>query len=188
MRARELLPWREFTVDTSWSPEVVTAAIDRECANPVQGGRPDAAFVGERTGPGVFDLRRNPRQVALVGVGLHVVVSPARARGARLRVTVGAALPWMTLGGLAAALVTVCVMLGLRAWSAASELSLGALDGVPAICIPALVAILGVFALVGGAYVDGFRHEARLVESILRSAFAEAPGVPDPPDTGEPFR
>jgi hypothetical protein len=167
MRARDLLPWRDFTIDTCCTPQATHETIDRLCERSALYGRStDAPFAGGSVGPGAFELRPNDGP-SLVGVVAHVVVRPAHARGAQVRGAVG--LPWRVAAWLPclAAPVLIDVLIADDRW---------------------LVAAMPLTAMALALLVASFRHEAGAVEQALRSVFAEAPGVPDPPQTGVPFR
>jgi hypothetical protein len=167
MRAHDLLPWRDFTIDTSCTPQATHETIDRLCERSALYARStDAPFAGGSTGDGTFELRPNDGP-SLVGVVIRVVVRPAHARGAQVRVAVG--LPWRVAAWLPclAAPLLVDVLIADDRWLVAT---------VP-LAAMALALVLAIF-----------RHEAGTVERALRSTFAEAPGVPAPPETGLPFR
>ncbi len=161
MRARELLPWRELVIDTSWSPEEAHAALDGMCTTSARlGPLPGAPFAGEAKGPGAFELRGNPRLPSLIPVVLRVDVTPGRSRGARVRVVV-------RLHRFQAVLLLVGVTVMVAAWQ----------------LVGAALAVVAV-----GILTMTFRVQARVVERILREAFAAAPGLPEAPETGVPFR
>jgi hypothetical protein len=66
----------------------------------------------------------------------------------------------------------------------------GAVGGLLAI---AAGAPQGLFALAFPAFglaltCGGFGYEADRAERLLRAAYADAPALPDPPDTGEAYR
>jgi hypothetical protein len=168
MRARDLLPWRDFTIETSCTPQATHDTIDRLCEHSALYGRStDAPFAGGSTARGAFELHPNDEQPTLVGVVARVVVVPGHACGAQVRVAVG--LPWRVAACLPflAAPVLIDVFTADHRW---------------------LVAAVPLTAMALALLIASFRHEAGAVEQTLRSAFAEAPGVPAPPETGVPFR
>ncbi len=60
MRARDLLPWRDFTIETSWSPEVAALELGRRVGARSffarAHGSGDEPFVGEERDGKTFRL------------------------------------------------------------------------------------------------------------------------------------
>jgi hypothetical protein len=88
MRWRELLPWRAFAIETSWTPEVAAGVISKQIDEPhlYFPGEPfkPTHFVGSSSGDREFHFRRrySNRRVPMI----RALVEPSRRGGALVRV------------------------------------------------------------------------------------------------------
>jgi hypothetical protein len=163
MNLRELLPSRDFVIETTWPPEVagleLRKRIDRRWF-------PSACtpFVGESLGPNRFSftLRRSWSRNSFEPVAF-ATIEPASGRGARVRVHMRMSLPviaflcvWI-MGALVCAAVSLAVLV-----------TRGSFELAP------LGMVLGVVALVVGSFIP----DARKMERAVCLVFADAPGPP----------
>jgi len=58
MHVRDLLPWRELTIETSWSPDVAAAELADRIGKPRFFGGGDTLFVGDRLNEREFRFSR----------------------------------------------------------------------------------------------------------------------------------
>jgi hypothetical protein len=174
VQLRDLIPWRTFTIGTSWPPDVAVIELKKRVDQSrfLSSGRRDAPFVGDIRGASDFKLRLRMAYVRAQTI-TRVVAEPSHHGGTLFRVTVRlpvAALAFMGMWMTAATLV--------------------GLEGVVAAIMgrPAALLVLG-FPLVGTAFMGiPFALEARKAESLLRTIFVSAPALPDPVETGEAYR
>lgn len=179
LRLKDLLPWRAFTIDTTWPAPVAAIEIRKRLAprSPWQflslsgGGSPDQPFVGKEEGDSfVFSRAIGYRNSFLPVIGL--TIAPSGDTGARVNVR-------MRMNAAVVAFMAVW-MTG----ATLGALSLGAVaivEGRPA----GLLALL--FPLFGGLLAGGgFAFEARRAESLLRDLFPPPP--PPPPEPLGPYR
>jgi hypothetical protein len=174
MRPRDWLPWRRFVVETSWSPSVVAIEIGKRIADPRLFSRDaERPFVGTRVAEGSFRFSRAISYRNSFLPVIEAVVEPS-PNGARVRVA-------LNLNPLVAIFMAV--------WMAGATMAtLMAMGHALSTRRPDGFLVLG-FPLFGAALVSvGFAFEARKAEALIRDIFANAPGVPAPPDTGEPYR
>jgi hypothetical protein len=164
--ARDFLPWRNFAIETSWSPEVAALELQKRIGARGLGGAREpggAPFAGEALGDMSF---RFTRVIAYRNSFLPVIratVRPSSAPGAHARIHVTMRLHqfvmafgfvWMSgalLGGLSAGLVAV---------------RSGNLGGLVALGFPLFGAVL---------FTVPFAIEARIAERLLREVYAAAP-------------
>lgn len=165
MRARDLLPWREIVVETSWPPSVATTELKKRIDGPGLLGMGDAAFFGRARADGLRFATRRRMQVVM-----RAVVGPSHHGGACLRVRMRAPLLSILVVGAGLILLT--------------SLSLTAALGGEA---SALV-ILVLPATMTTVFAVSFAMEASRAERQLRAIFATAPALPAPPVTGEAYR
>jgi hypothetical protein len=162
MRWRDLLPWRSFVFETSWSPSTAVVEIKKR-VGPRRWWpqRSDSPFVGASTGEYTFKFRRkiSYRNPSLPVV--CVVVQPAAHGGARVEVKMRlhfAVVPFLSVW------MTGACLLGLGGLFAA------VFRGKP----EALVALL--MPLFGAGFISfPFELEAREAEKLIREIFVAAP-------------
>lgn len=175
MRLRDLIPWRSFDILTRWSPEVAAVelkkTIHRGTSSFDQGN--DAPFVGDVRVNSEFQFRRRIAYRNSFLPIIRVAVEPLRLGGTRLRVS-------MRLHALVMAITAV--------WMTGA--TLGALAGLPAVFAGQPVGLIALaLPLVGAGFVGiPFGIEAHQAESLLRAIYTNAPGLPDPPETGRVYR
>ncbi len=182
MHLRELLPWRDFVVDTSWPPGVAHTEIAKEVATPrwmgVAGegasGTGDALFVGRAEGPGRFRFTRRIGYRNSFRPVIQVVVEASHHGGSRLRVRMRLHPFVMVFVGL---WLTLATLIGLPVGV------LGLAQGQIAALVGLVMPLFGV-----GITCIPFAVEARIAERALRDLFAAAPALPEQPATGGPFR
>ena len=105
-----LLPWRSFTIETSWAPEVAAAELAKEIAGPMLPGGGYAPFVGRGTSPYDFEFSRRIEYRNSFLPVVRTTVEASHRGGALVRVTmrmnpfvIAFTSLWMsgaTLGGL----------------------------------------------------------------------------------------
>ena len=168
MHARDLLPWRDFVVETRWSPGV--AAIElKNRVGPRRfyagGGTP---FVGESVNEAEFRFRRAISYRNSFLPHIQVAVEPAGDRGARVHVRMRMHPAVLTL--------TVLWLVGMTI-AAIAELSTPwhRHAGPMALVMP----VIGIVVV-----VLSFGLEARKAEAMLREIYAPAPAL----ETNEPYR
>lgn len=171
MRPPDLIPWRDFIIDTRWSP----AVADVELRKRVEGllGTGDAPFRGRSVGQAQYKLHRAISYRNSFLPVIHATIEPGHRGGARVRIRmrlhagVAVFMPiWMT-GAMAAAIAGIV------------GLAHGQGAGVVGLAMP----IFG-----AGLTVIPFALEARTAERLLREVYAPAPALPAPPETGEAYR
>ena len=160
MRGRDLLPWRDITIDTSWPPAVVHTELAKQMDPPrLRGDSGDGPFIGEALSQGHFRFRRHIGYRKALRPTLVAIVEPAAHGGSRIRVH-------MRLHPMTAILLSL--------W-----LALATFIGVP---LGVQTAVVGLLMLVFGAAITciPFALEARSSERMLREIFAKAPARPEP--------
>jgi hypothetical protein len=178
MRPRDFLPWREFTIETSWSPDVAAVELKKHIAKRGFFGRArdggNAAFVGDISEGTSFRFARAIRYNNSFLPVIVATIQSSDANGARIRVR-------MRLHRWVAAFMCV--------WMA------GAVLGSVACCVAALAhgKLAGLLApalpLFGTALVIvPFAIEARIAERLLREIYPAAPGRAIPPNAGASVR
>jgi hypothetical protein len=170
-----LIPWRAFDIGTSWSPAVAVIELKKSVDQHTLffGGGGNAPFVGDVRGETKFLFRRRIAYRNSFLPIIRVVVEPSHHGGTRLRVT-------MRLHLFVTAFMAVWMTGG----------AVGAVGGLAAVFAgqPAGLVALA-FPLFGAGLVGiPFALEARRAESLLRSIYANAPALPEPPDTGQAYR
>ena len=174
VQLRDLLPWRDFVIETSWSPSVAAIEIKKSIDGPppLSGGS-DALFIGrEDDGRFRFSRRISYRNSFLPMI--VAVVEPSHHDGARVRVRMRLHLFVM---------VFVSVWIGGASLAAFMVAFIFISHGYP---VGLLAAVL---PLLGAAMVSiPFALEAPRAERLLRDVFARAPALPAPPETGEAYR
>jgi hypothetical protein len=176
MGLRELLPWRDFVIETAWTPEVAIAELQKQIDTPerwqVRGG---PTFAGLLLNGNTFRLYRKIRNRNSWLPRIDVVIQPSHHNGARVRIkmrmntsTMLFMIFWMifsTVFGFA----MIAKSLGAKEWN-------DALYGM-------------FFPVFGGALMTlGFVPEANKAERLLREIFANAPAFPAPVETGVAYR
>jgi len=172
MHARDLVPWRDFTIETSWSPTVAAVELQKRIGERRFFGGGDTPFTGTVDGS-VF---RFSRRIAYRNSFLPMIVAviePSHHNGARIRVQMR---------------LHVLVMVFMAVWMTGATLA--GLVGLTALARgqPAGLAALA-FPLFGAALSTiPFALEARLAERLLREIYAQAPAPPAPPESGVAYR
>jgi hypothetical protein len=161
MRARELLPWRSVTIDTSWPPEAAFVELKKfvDPRWPID-GRGEAPTTGVTMARGVWS----------VWVGFE----PARRGGTQVQAT-------MRLRP-AIAMVAMLWATGAVPWTVIAlgkVLNEGRLELAPFLVGLVLANVLAMF---------WFVHDARFAEGELRAVYRLAPALPEPPESDRPFR
>lgn len=173
MNLRDLLPWRDFVVDTRWPPEVAVAEIQKRVGQPqLFGWGETAPFVGHRAGNAFrLNLKKSALQKGRGPAVIDAVVEPSHHNGARIRVKM------RLTSSLSFVLLASIVFLVLCVSGARAEMK-----GVNAVFLSfgllfysTLVAIMFVF-------------QANKAERLLREIFARAPALPAPVETGLAYR
>jgi hypothetical protein len=173
MLMRDLLPWRDFVIETSWPPTVAAIEIKKRIAAPRIFGGGDEPFVGKSLAEAEF---RFSRAISYRNSFLPVIqaaVEPSHRDGARLRVRMRLSVPVMAFMGVWMTGATFGALVGLVS---------AARGGPPALIVLALP-LFGV-----GLVAVPFSLEARKAEAMLRAIFAAAPGLSPPPGMGGPYR
>jgi hypothetical protein len=176
-RLQDLVPWRELTIETKWSPEVVAMEIRKRLAargpRPLFGfgfgvPAPEQPFVGRGDGTHFVFSRAIGYRNSFLPV-IAVSIDPSGDEGARLGVRMrlnALVIAFMGVWLAGATIGSVCIA------------AAGLYDGNPA----ALVGLL--FPLFGaGLMSGGFAYEARRAEALLRDIFP-----PPSPDPAGPYR
>lgn len=174
MRPSDLIPWRDFTVDTSWSPEVADIELRKRIGGLL--GTDGAAFKGRSVGPVGQRQYRFQRVISYRNSFLPVIsasVEPGYREGARVRVR-------MRIHALVAVFMAF--------WMTGATLG-GVFGGVAMLVhgqAAGLVA-LGLPIFGAGLITIPFALEARVAERLLREMYALAPALPRP-ESGEAYR
>jgi hypothetical protein len=170
----ELLPWRSFTIETSWSPEVAAAELAKEVSGPMLRGGGYAPFEGRAASPYDFEFSRRIEYRNSFLPVVRTAVEASHRGGARVRVT-------MRMNPFVFAFTAL--------WMSGATV-VGGLGGLSALLEGHPAGLIGLaFPLFGAALCGlGFGVEARKAEAALRAVYAAAPGLPPPPDTGEAYR
>ncbi|MEO8796994.1 MAG: hypothetical protein ABI551_03840 [Polyangiaceae bacterium] len=174
MRLAELIPWRSFTIETTWPSDVAVVEIQKRLRAPTLFGDGGQPFVGgKRTARELkFALQtsfNNPARPTVL-----VTVDEAHRGGSRIHVR-------MRLAAL--------VGLFLTTWMALSTIMALALsvmafrDGTWLALVAWALPILGA-ALFVGMFASG----ARTSERLIREIFSRAPALHEAPATGEAYR
>jgi hypothetical protein len=170
---RAAVPWRSFTIDTCWSPEVAAIEIRKVIDAPTLfGGGGGLPFVGKACGEKEFEFRRRIGYRNSFLPVIHAVVEPSHHGGARVRVNmrmhafvIAFMVVWVTFASVVPGAAGVVALLH----GQASGQLLVPLFGVAMVCV-------------------GFPPEARKAEAMLRALYAAAPALPPPPETGQAYR
>ncbi|HEY1691673.1 MAG TPA: hypothetical protein VGG39_05910 [Polyangiaceae bacterium] len=175
MRARDLLPWRTFVVETSWSPTVAEIELRKKVAPqravPGDGGHDDAVFVGSE-GHGRFRLSRRAGDQSTFPLRFDVVVESSHHQGARVVVrprTVVLLILSLCLGAVTV-IASIMAVVGLECG------------------LPSAMLVLALPVVLAGLLSFATAREARESERLLRGIFARAPALPAPPETDEAYR
>ncbi|MGO9838806.1 MAG: hypothetical protein ACLP1X_31895 [Polyangiaceae bacterium] len=164
-RLQDLVPWRELTIETKWSPEVVAIEIRKRLAargpRPLfafgfGGPSPDRLFVGRSDGTHFVFSRAIGYRNSFLPV-IAVSIDPSGDEGARLRVR-------MRLNALVIAFMGV--WLAGATIGSLSIAALGLYEGNPTALVGLLFPLFG-----GGLMSGGFAYEARRAEALLRGIF-----------------
>ena len=171
MRPSDLIPWRHFTIETSWSPEVA----DIELRKRIDGllGTGDEVFRGRSTRNGQYKFQRVISYRNSFLPVITATVEPSHHNGARVRIR-------MRLHALVAIFMQLW-MTGAMAGAIVGILALG--SGQPAGLIALALPVFG-----AGLTTIPFALEARAAERLLREVYAAAPALPAPPETGAAYR
>jgi hypothetical protein len=174
MRMRDLVPWRNLVIDTSWAPEVAADELRKHMAAPRSwgDGGGDAPFAGRELDGGRFEFSRVISYRNSFLPVIRAVIEPSPQGGARVRVAmrlepsvVAFMRVWMRFSVLG-------VMLGL------TFLFLGEIMGLAALSLP----VLGV-----ALCTVSFAVEAGKAERLLREIFGVASALQAPPRTGDAY-
>ena len=178
MRVAELLPWRSFTIETSWPVEVAVVEIQKRMdARSIFGGG-KLPFAGVKVSDDAFKFslqspfRHSGRPIVLVAVVPGPRGGSRIAVRMRLQLFVMALMTiWMSVALLGAVAASVAAVR--RGHGAGFTMTLG----------------LWAFAVLGAASIGiPFALGARKSERLLRAIFSNVPARPEPPDTGEAYR
>jgi hypothetical protein len=165
---RELLPWRDLAIETSWPPSVAAIEIRKRISEPRALANGDEPFLGGPLGEHEFRFRLHRSQEFPLTVHARVEEGPRGGACVRVR---------MRLPDVAA--------IAFLAWATIATLfALEALIRGQILGLLAPVLIVAVIRVVTLPFV----FAAREAERILREVFAAAPALPDAPNTGEPYR
>jgi hypothetical protein len=183
MRLRDLVPWRDFVIETSWSPEVSIVELAKRVDAPRLPffgiDHPERPFQGKSVSPTALEFRRTVdwKVESAIPATIRASVTPALGSGACVRVRIRP----RAAGGVALALVGLFAVASFVL--AVFALIAGEVRG-------ALVALGGSVVVVASALLR-FALESDRSERILRGIFERAPALPppDPPyESGEPYR
>lgn len=178
MRITELIPWRRFVIETRWPPDVVATELRKlvDAPGTFFGADSDRPLTGRMLDRGArfTPTIRGKNSWAPV---VRVIVEPSHREGTRLRVTVHFNFFVTAFSAIWIAAFLI-LMIGGVLTMADQGLSI-----LPTIAVIAL--FFGLFvALICGS----FMRYARNSERVLREAFARAPALPEPVDTGTAYR
>ncbi len=174
MRLAELIPWRSFTIETTWPADVAVVEIQKRLRTPTpfgDGGPPFAG--GKMTARELkFTLQssfNNPARPAVIAT-----IDEAHRGGSRIHVRMR---------------LDVLVALFMTAWMALSTIIALAVS-VAAFRDGTWLALLAwAFPILGAAVFCGmFASGARTSERLIREIFSRAPALHEAPDTGEAYR
>jgi hypothetical protein len=169
MHARDLLPWRDFVIETSWSPGVASTEMKNRIGPRRFYGGGGAPFVGESLTGAEFRFRRAIAYRNSFLPHIRVAVEPAGDRGARVHVR-------MQLHPAVLALTVIWLVGMTIAVIAQVTLPWHRQHGAPmGLAMPGIGIV--VVAL-------SFGLEARKAEAMLRAIYAPAPAL----KTNEPYR
>ncbi len=168
MRARDLLPWRDFVIETSWSPVVAATEMKNRIGPRRLYGGGSAPFAGESLNDAAFRFRRAIAYRNSFLPHIHVAVEPAGDRGAlvHVRMQLHPAVLALTVIWLVGMTIGAIAQVTLAWHRHAGPLGLA----MPAIGIVVIVVSFGL--------------EARKAEAMLREIYAPAPAL----KTNEPYR
>jgi hypothetical protein len=172
MRFRDLLPWRDFAIETSWPPTLAAIEIKKRIAAPHFFGHCDKPFVGKAFTETAF---RFSRAISYRNAFLPVIqatIEPSHGNAARVRVRMRLSVPAMAFMAIWMTGATFGALVGLV--SAAG----GSAAAMLALALPFFGA---------GLATMPFSLEADEAEAMLRAIFAPAPALP-PWSAGEPYR
>jgi hypothetical protein len=172
---RAAVPWRSFTIDTSWPPEVAAIEIRKVIDAPTLfGGGGCLPFVGTARGEKEFVFRRRIGYRNSFLPVIHAVVEPSHHGGARVRVRMR---------------MYAVVIAFMAFWLTGASFGAGSAGVVALLHGQASGLLMLLFPLFGVAMVCvGFSLEARKAEKMLRALYAVAPALPPPPETGQAYR
>jgi hypothetical protein len=165
---RELLPWRDLAIETSWPPSVAAIELQKRIEPPRWLGGGESPFEGQPIAEREFRFRR--RWSNKLPLMIYALVEEGPRGGACVRVQ-------MRLAGLSGVFFLV--------WT-----TMAALLGFAALIRGQLVGLFSPILIVGvGSAINvPFAIEAREAERTLREIFVAAPALPPAPKTGEPYR
>jgi hypothetical protein len=171
MRMRDLLPWRNFVIDTNGPPEVAAAELRKHVEAPRRwgGSGGDVPFAGRELEAGRFEFCRVISYKNSFLPVIRVVIEPSHQGGARVRIAMrldpsvlAFTRVWMRFSVLA-------VLLGL------AFLFRGEVMGLAALSIPVFGAALCAVS---------FALEAGKAELLLRQIFGATPALPAAREAG----
>jgi len=174
VQLRDLLPWRELIIDTSWSPSVAAIELRKSIQGPPPlSGGDDALFSGRVEGGRFHFSRRVAYKNSFLPV-IQAVVEPSHHDGARVRIR-------MRLH----AFVLVFVL----AWTAIAAV-FGVAVAISVVSRGRAMGLVGLLAPLFGVAIGSipFALEARNAERLLRDVFARAPALPEAQKTGGAYR
>jgi hypothetical protein len=170
---RALLPWRDFVIDTRWTPDVAIVEIRKRLGRPqLFGWGESAPFVGELNGNAFrFRHEKAPLRKGTGPAVIDAVVEHSHHNGARIRVTMRVNMSSM---------VSLIIFVGFIAFTVLRA---------PADAKWAMGAFVS-FGLLffGSVTVIRFASQANKAERFLREIFANAPAFPAPVETGVAYR
>jgi hypothetical protein len=167
MRLRELLPWREFVIETSWPPSIAAVEIEKVFGESWCLDSPKAPIASVDRVPANLDPAPFSEKLLYQGTALVIraVVDGAPHGGSSVHVRMS------TRSGI----------LVRRAVISAGLCLLGVVVGIPVGLVLVAVPLLAAWLLMATAFP--FVLPSREVERFLRSLFVGAP-----PGTGEGYR
>lgn len=160
MHLRDLLPWRVFAIDTSWSPEVTAIELGKRVGERRLFGAAETPFTGSLAGHR-FQIARTIRYRNSFLPVIEGTIDPAE-HGARLRVR-------MRLNWFVAAFMAFWIA-GTALASLAVVTSASARDGA---WVVLLMPVCGIAMCCGG-----FAFEAYRARIILEALFPRPPQAP----------
>ena len=168
MHARDLLPWRDFVIETSWSAGVAATEMKNRLGPQRLYGGSSAPFVGESLGDAEFRFRRAISYRNSFLPNIRVSVEPAGDRGARVHARMQLHPAVLALTAIWLVVMTIAAIAHLFApWHRQA--------GPMGLALPAIGLVVVVLS---------FGLEARKAEAMLRAIYAPAPAL----KTNEPYR
>jgi hypothetical protein len=167
---RELLPWRAFSIDTSWPPEVTAVELRKRVGERRLFGSADTPFTGSLEGHR-FQIARTIRYRNSFLPVIEGTIEPAE-HGARIRVRMR--LNWF---------VAVFIAFWIAGTLVASVAVVASAPAQAGAWVVVLMPIVGIAMCSGG-----FAFEAYRARIILEALFPRPPRPPRPPVSVGPYR